>query len=453
MTNPKAIVVSLSTLAAVLGGCSSASHKNSAAPADAGSGALGAWDGVVPEDATTFTMSPFTVAASSEAFKCTYVQMPASGGFVIGGEHEYTTGSHHLLLYRTGLTSMPQGQGFPAVGDCYAPDATYMDTLTGVVYPAATPSGDIRMPEGVGLPYTPNEILLFQVHYLNATAAPLNPTVKVHLDVTTQPVKQNAGVLFFYDPFIYVPQGGPGTASLRCPIPNDITVFTEASHYHSRGVNYQAYLDEPSPAAPATTPFYTSADWESPTIQLDTMQIKAGSDIRFYCDYNNEQGTQAYIQGQSAAVNEMCMFIGMYYPAMGMAEEQCFAGDNFGTGTQSCMPSLSCLQACPPNDEDAGSVSGELGLVNYNSCIQGCMVNSCAAADDPLIGFLGCLQGPCSTACGGSSTMSMASSAEDAGAGGEDGGVSSACTSCVVSNCLSQYEACSSNTCPASGAN
>jgi hypothetical protein len=306
-----------------------------------------------------------------------------------------------------------------------------MSTLTGVVYPAATPQGEITMPEGVGLPFSANEVLLFQVHYLNATSEPLNPQVYVHLDTQTTPVKQNAGVLFFYDPFIYVPEGALATASLRCPIPSNITVFSEGSHYHARGVNYQAYLDPPS-GPPATTPFYTSNNWASPTIQLDTMQVSAGSYIRYYCDYDNIQGQQAYIQGQSAATNEMCMFIGLYYPAMPQSAEQCFNGDEFGTGTATCSQTLSCLQACPPED-DAGASSGELGLVNYNACVQQCMVASCPSASDPLSTFLTCLQGPCASACRGG------------GGGGEDAG--SGCTSCIASQCLSQYEACSSQTC------
>ena len=384
-------------------------------------------------------MSDFTIAPSSEAFKCTYVQMPSTAGFIVGGQHEFTVGSHHLLLYRTSLTSIPAGMESPTIGDCYEGSATYMSTLTGVVYPAATPTGQLTMPEGVGLPYQANEVLLFQVHYLNATATPLTAEAYVHLDTQTAPVKQNAGILFFYDPFIYVPQGGMGKASLRCPIPSNITLFTQSSHYHARGVNYQAYLDPASPAAPATTPFYTSNDWASPTIQLDTMPVKAGSYIRYYCDYDNTQGTQDFIQGQSAATNEMCMFIGLYYPAMSAADEQCFAGDEFGTGTATCSTTLSCLQACPANRDDAGTPSGELGLVDFNSCIQQCMVGSCPSADDPLTTFLSCLDGPCNDQCNG---------------GGGDGGAGTSmnmggdCMSCVVSNCLSQYEACQSQTCP-----
>jgi hypothetical protein len=283
------------------------------------------------------------------------------------------------------------------------------------------------MPTGVGLPYSANEIFLFQVHYLNATASPISAHASVHLTTQTTPVQQNAGVLFFYDPFIYVAQGGQAVASTRCPIPQNITMFTEGSHYHARGVNYQAYVD--TATTPATTPFYTSSTWESPTIALQSIPVTAGSYIRYYCDYDNTlanaspgtiTGTQPFIQGPSALDNEMCMFIGMYYPAMDTNDEQCGNGDTYGTGTVSCTDTLTALGACPP-DEDAGPQG-----VSFSSCIQQAFVASCPNATAPLTTALNCIQSKCSTQCAGAAA---------------------ACTSCVTANCAAEYEACSSAPC------
>ncbi|HTA88205.1 MAG TPA: hypothetical protein VK745_01465, partial [Polyangiaceae bacterium] len=295
-------------------------------------------------------------------------------------------------------------------------------------YPAQTPEGGFTMPEGVGLPYTAGEVLVFQVHYLNSTASALHPEIYVHLDTQTTPVQENAGVLFFYDPFIYVPQGGMGIASTRCPIPSNITLFTQSSHYHARGWNYQAVLDTPasdagSPTVQGATPFYTSNNWESPTQGSATIPIAAGSDIRFYCYYNNEQGTQNYIQGQSALTNEMCMFVGLYYPAMSVLDEQCQNGDMFGTGTTSCQDTLSCLNACPPDDgDDAGQ------LATYDECTQKCFVTGCPESADAIINVSNCMQTSCATEC-----ASMGAS----------------CDSCVQSQCASEYQACTNATCGA----
>jgi hypothetical protein len=369
---------------------------------------------------TTFSMTGGTIAGSSESFNCTYVQMPSTAGFIIGGQHEYTPGSHHLLLYRTTLTSIPAGEGSPNIGDCYGANATYMNTITGAVYAAQTPTGEFTLPAGVGIPYAANEVLLFQVHYLDATATPLHPEIYVRLTTQTTPVQQNAGILLFYAPFIYVPAGGMAIASHRCPITQNITLLSQSSHYHARGVNYQAYLDT-SPSSPTTTPIYTSNSWESPPIQTETMQISAGSDIRYYCDYDNTTGTTDFIQGQSALTNEMCMFGGIYYPAMSTDDEECYNGDLYGTGTTSCTDTLTCLAACPPNDG-----TGPLGLPNFNECYQKCWVESCPNASDAIAAAGTCIETSCSTQC---ATQG------------------SACTTCVAANCASQYEACQNVAC------
>jgi hypothetical protein len=349
--------------------------------------------------------------------------MPATAGFIVGGQHEYTAGSHHLALYNTSRTSIPAGEGSPVVGDCYGATANYMTDIDGIVYAAANPAGELTMPAGVGLPYTASQVLLFQVHYLNAGAEPISAHVSVHLTTQTAPVTQNAGFLFFYDPFIYVPQGAPAIASMRCPIPQDITLFSESSHYHSRGVGYQAYLDPPS-GSPAASPFYTSSNWATPTIDRQTIQIGAGSHLRYYCDFDNRMGAQPYVQGTSATANEMCMFVGLYYPAMTKADQDCYAGDTYGTGTVSCTDTLTCLSACPPND--AGAQDPTTPTVTFNACIQECMAKSCPNASAPLTATLKCISAQCATPCA------------TPGA---------ACTSCVTSSCLTQYAACSSATC------
>jgi hypothetical protein len=347
--------------------------------------------------------------------------MPASAGFVVGGNSEFTVGSHHLLVYETDLASIPAGES--GVGDCYegteAGLADYMNHIRGVVYGAQVPTFSTTMPPSVGIPYTAGAVLMFQVHYLNATASDFQATADVHLSVATSGITTNAGVLFFYDPFIDVPAGEKATASLRCPIPQAITVLGATSHYHSRGVGFQAYLD-PGSGPPATTPFYTSDNWVSPAIMTTSTQVPAGSYIRYYCDYDNTLGNQEYIQGPSAANNEMCMFIGTYYPAMSEADEECFAGDTFGTGTATCMETVDCLATCPPDD------AGPEGI-DYNECIQKCNVGSCPNAGGAIGSYVDCLQASCASQCAGSTAANP----------------SSACTSCVEANCLSQYEACS----------
>jgi hypothetical protein len=110
----------------------------------------------------------------------------------------------------------------------------------------------------------------------------------------------------------------------------------------ARGVSYGAYVDTDAKTL-ATSPFYTSNSWSSPPNQQMTMPVKAGSLLRFECDYDNTMGTQEYFQGPSAQTNEMCMFIGASASLMPLVQciqnscaTQCGAGS---AGCAACVAS------------------------------------------------------------------------------------------------------------------
>ena len=294
-----------------------------------------------------------TVPANGEIFDCQYVQLPAAKEWLVAAKHDYTPGSHHLLLYTTDLTSIPEGGG--QIQDCYeGGDAgnNIMSQARGVLYGGQTPTGGETYPQGVGLPANANEVLIFQVHYLNATAAALDAQVNVELtfDTNANDIQQQAGILFFYDPFIDVPAGATAKASMRCPITGDVTLLYASSHYHSRGVGYDAWNDT-SPTQLATTPFYTSDSWSSPDNAQLTMPIKSGSLVRFECDYDNTAGTQAYFAGpERAEQRDVHVHRHRTTRRWGRSPTSaCRAQDMFGTGTATCAATLSCLQACGGN--------------------------------------------------------------------------------------------------------
>jgi hypothetical protein len=319
------------------------------------------------------------------------------------------------------------------VTDCY--EGTGNDIMSharGILYGGQTPQGSMELPPNIGLRTAAAGVLIFQVHYLNAGATDLDATVDVNLtiddgtDVTTQ-----AGTLFYYDPFIDVPAGATAKATTRCLIPSDITLLSASSHYHARGVGYSATID-PGATTLGQQPFYTSNSWNSPDQAKLSMPIPAGSRLRFECDYDNTMGTQEYFQGQSAQTNEMCMFIGIYYPEMGQLSDFCVQGrDMFGTGTATCNDSLTCLQNCPAGmgmgSGAGGGIGGAVGAAQISDCQQKCFVDSCPTAGAPLFDFVTCLQSSCSSDC--------------ATAG------SSTCSSCIQQKCAAQYLSCSSQKC------
>src|SRR5882724_11747573 len=84
-----------------------------------------------------FTMQS-TVQPGGEALMCIYAAMPMDRGVIAvpTAESQFTPGSHHLLAYRTDLTSIPAGQTmapFPCA------DGSWMIHERGSYYEAQTP--------------------------------------------------------------------------------------------------------------------------------------------------------------------------------------------------------------------------------------------------------------------------------------------------------------------------
>jgi hypothetical protein len=424
----RSILTTLVTLAALAAAAACSSSSSPAASADTTGGDDGG------SDAGSLTVASFqmqaTVPAGAEMFKCQYVQLPDVAAFMVAAKHDYTPGSHHMLLFTTDLTAVPPGGD--QVTDCYEGTGNnVMSQARGVLYGGQTPTGSEQLPQGVGLPTTASGVLIFQVHYLNASANDMNATVNVDLtlDTNAADITQRAGSIFFYDPFIDVPAGATAKATMRCAVPSDITVLYASSHYHARGVGYGAYVDT-APDQLATTPFYTSNSWSSPDNAQLSLQVKAGSRLRFECDYDNTGGTSEYFAGQSAQTNEMCMLVGTYYPEMGTLSDFCMQDpDMFGTGTAACAATMTCLQACG-GTLSLGPGAGLAGG-GASQCQQTCMVQSCPTASAPLVAFGDCMRSSCGTAC-------------NAASGGPG---SSACTSCIAASCLTQYTACQQHAC------
>ena len=321
------------------------------------------------------------VGPGKESFICQLVQMPVGDSYVVKLSHEYTPGSHHLLLLRTDYPSIPAGKDAPFACD---EDNGGMRHVIGAVYGVQNTVGSMQLPGGVGLPVHSGEILMMQMHYLNAGTKDLE--ARVLLDVTTitdgDKIQQRAGMIGFYNPYIHAPARSRSQATMRCPIPSDITLLTAASHMHKRGTQFDAFIDPPS--GPITkTPFYTSKDWQNADVLPAPVKISAGSKLRFGCTYDNTGGDKEYFEGESAENNEMCLFGGLYYPEMGLPSDFCQTGrDRLGSGKVSCVDTLSCLKAC-----------------TENTCGDKCVVASCPGASAPLLDYQQCTKTSCAAEC------------------------------------------------------
>lgn len=403
----------LLVLAAV--GCSSSASPASP-PADSGVADA-------PDPSTIHLQMNVTVPAGKEIFRCQLAQLPKTDSgeiFVSGYSHEYTPGSHHYLVYRTSLTSIPAGLDQPF--DC-AEGGGVMKYASDYVWGGQVPKETRNFPSGVALALKSQEIVVLQAHYINATKGDVAATVNVDVHtVTAAQVQHRAGILRMYDPYIHVPaKAASATAQLRCPVRKDITVFSAVPHMHARGVSHTSWVD--APGSTATTPLLVNDDWEHPKQFDGSLDIKAGSSVRFQCIYKNDTDREIY-QGQSAD-DEMCMFTAFYYPQMSIDDENCFTeGDWMGNGTVSCADSTTCIQGCPAGE--APRPAPGLTGVDVGPCFQSCVANSCPNAAGPMFKQFGCISDKCAAECSG-------------------GG--SGCVSCALAKCPTEVNACQSLAC------
>ncbi len=356
-----------------------------------------------------------SVAAGGEAHLCQFVRLPeaSDGVFVNGGSYDTSPGTHHFLLFRTSpaLPEQPLGQAV----DCYE-GAGVMQYERGFVSGGQLLHDEDHFTSGLALAFQPGEVLLLQAHVVNTAASELSVHLRVALDrIAPETVTAKVGTFRFYNPYIYVPAQSAGHASMRCHLHHDVTLLRAGAHMHRRGVGYRAFVDlagEP----PAVVPFYTTSDWEHPEYWHGETALAAGSDIRYECDYQNEEAAAA-IQGLSAVDDEMCMFSAFYHPVQDADEEQCASMDLHGTGTRGCAQTTSCLELCAPADAPHFSE----GRADVGECWQKCIVDSCPAVTEVLFPQLTCTADKCATACA------------VFGAG---------CTACVVGSCKAYVDAC-----------
>jgi hypothetical protein len=345
------------------------------------------------------------LGAGVETERCKFFQVPAGGWYVNRQDVRYTPGSHHVLLFTTKYTSIPtvdiKGRTIDThdVFDCPegAPANWQIDSVAGGAQKGDAPAVVNGLPEGVAFVMPEGMVLLMNTHYLNASPDDLNTDARINLYFTDKAkVTQQAGILFFYNPFIYVPGQSTAQARRTCPILKDITLVNGQSHMHKRGVDYVANLVDANDGV--MDELYRTAEWEQVVLKDYGVgkTIKAGTSIDYQCGYKSHED-RTIIQGLTTK-DEMCMFVGLYYPRdpqtefcalMGdakVADTRFIGGRWIGSGTLDGATTAACIGSAPTNGDA------------YR-----CVVNSCAKISAPLSHMIQCQLsnafGACDTMC------------------------------------------------------
>jgi hypothetical protein len=314
-----------------------------------------------------------TLAAGVETERCRFFKVPDAGYVMNRSEVRYSAGSHHILLFSTPYKEIPTVDLFgntvdtSSVFECGKEGPTGHWSIDGVVAGAQKPDAPTiveGLPPDTAFLIPGGSVLLMNTHYLNASDQPIETDARINLGfIPREQVKQEAGVLFFYNPMIYLPPYSTRTARMVCPILKDIHVVNAQSHMHKRGVDYVANLVNPIDMS-TLTDIYATKEWDDVVMRRfrPHLPIKAGLLVDFKCSYAN-RGSREIVQGLTTE-DEMCMMIGLYYPR-DRRTEQCglddrfksatFGGAWFGDGTKNGAETAACLRNAKVIDEDRGA--------------------------------------------------------------------------------------------------
>ena len=289
------------------------------------------------------------------------------------------------------------------VFECGKGGPTFNWSVNGVVggaQKADAPAVVEGLPADTAMVVPGGAVLLMNTHYLNASPRPLETEARLNLYLIPRAqVTREAGIIFFYNPFIHVAGNSRASARMSCPIRKDITLLNSQSHMHRRGVDYVAYLTDP--AGTWIDELYRTKEWEDVILRRyePSRQLTAGQRIDYQCGYDNKE-SRTVIQGL-ATTDEMCMFLGLYYPrdpqtefcaSDEKAEARYLGGRWIGTGTTDGAATADCLTRSM-----AMEVGGEEAL---NACV----VGSCPKVSDPMSRSALCLfssGGKCEQTCKG----------------------------------------------------
>lgn len=371
------------------------------------------------------------LAPGEETERCMFFRVPAEGLNVVEQEIRFTPGSHHFLVYLTPYKEVPTrtllGEEIDTSGvfDCGKNGPTGDWEVTNLVGASQTPDGSSifpRLPEGVALKVPGNGILLVNTHYLNASDKPLDTTAAVNLlTIPDAEVKQEAGVLFFYNRFIRVPARREATARMRCPVLRDINILASSSHMHKRGLAHLAVAVDPMTGA--ADPLFETKSWADVGVARYTppKTLRAGQLIDYRCVYRNDE-SRTVLQGFTTR-DEMCVFAGLYFPRHPRTE-LCSATEDgvsgrymgglwVGEGTADGKETAECLKGADPVP------TRRIFPEDRGESLSQCLYDSCPAISRQVSDAVRCWATQALTMCGADCT-----NARDPG-----------CKSCLETRC------------------
>lgn len=270
-----------------------------------------------PIESFSLSFPTLTIQPGVENTQCVVLRLGNAEKIHVGQIHNVLgDASHHMIIYRVNDTVEQ-----PTPFDC-DPFVETLDPTKGAPLMITQKRDELLdLPSGVAYTLDPHQMVRIELHYINATAAPVQLTATTTMS-TAPSYHQEANFLFIGDPDIKIaPHStftlGPIFYPLDQDIFGDAKFFALTGHEHQFGTNVAVQA-----AANADDPGNTVYDvpnwqWSEPaTVFHDPpFSIPTGGGFKFTCDWNNT--SDKTVKFGESANNEMCFFWAYYYPSKG----------------------------------------------------------------------------------------------------------------------------------------
>jgi hypothetical protein len=297
----------------------------------------------------------FDVPAGTEVQNCYFIRVPdlAQGADFWVGKLSVAVnpGSHHMNVFRVRtIVHLDPAAGTPfqegttsgtmiSGGECFK-SANWADwplVINSQNSSAANPYTNWTLPAGVAHRFTPGELLMMQLHNVNASTqrSPYQAKAGINFYRTTDVSPVELGTLFATQQSIRICQSNPTVSyhgSCLFP-PGTVTIAGANGHFHSRGTRFQIFSwDGRTAATPdPSAKFYESDAWDEPPMSFGlSVQPPSGGGVWWTCDYQwrqpsvgcdvvNSKDKQhandcCYTFGPEVESNEHCNAFVYYYP-------------------------------------------------------------------------------------------------------------------------------------------
>jgi len=165
----------------------------------------------------------------------------------------------------------------------------------------------------VGVRLAAHQVVLFNSHYVNGSAAPVEPDVAVNFRRARRgSIQHHARSFQLGVSRIDVPPGGRGSASgdWHVPFPMNVVWLSTHSHKHTES----AVVDVDRAAVGTEEQEVETTVYSDPTVRTyaPPLRLEAGDRIDWTCNYLNSTSVQLHFGVTSE--DEMCFAVGFFYP-------------------------------------------------------------------------------------------------------------------------------------------